>query len=305
MRAIILGAAAGGGFPQWNCGCVLCARSRAGDPAATPRTQCCVAVSSDGTGWVLLNAPPELLQQISRTPSLQPRVIGRDSPIAAVILTGGEVDAITGLLNLREGHEFAIYAGPAVLDVLAANPIFGALPTSRVPRRTMPLGDGVAIDDARGNTIGLTVEAFAVPGKVPLFSESGADPGRNDDGVTIGLHVTDGTDSLYFIPGCAEMTSALRDRLRGADLVLFDGTLWQDNEMSQAGLGTKTGRRMGHMSISGQGGTIDSFADLGVRRRVLIHLNNTNPALLACSPERAELVAAGWEVAVDGMELFT
>lgn len=252
-----------------------------------------------------MNAAPELLQQISRTPSLRPRMIGRDSPITAVILTSGEIDAIAGLLNLREGHEFAIYAGQAVLDVLDANPIFGALPTSRVPRRPMPLGVGMELADANGKSIGLTVQPFAVPGKVPLFFELGADPGRNDDGATIGLHLTDGTDSLYFIPGCAEMTPSLRDRLRGADMVLFDGTLWQDDEMIQAGLGTKTGGRMGHMSISGQGGAIDSFADLGVGRRVFIHINNTNPALLACSPERAEIVAAGWEVAVDGMELFT
>lgn len=304
MQAIVLGAAAGGGFPQWNCGCSLCNRARHGDPEAPARTQCGVAVSADGDSWVLLNAAPELSQQMSRTTKLHPRHAGRDSPIAAVILTGGEIDAITGLLSLREGHGFTIYAGSEVLNVLDSNPIFGALPTSRVPRRALPLGRDLVLTDAKGAALGLVVQAFAVPGKVPLYAENNADPGRTDGGVTIGLHVSDGSQSLFFIPGCAEMTPDLGDRLRDADMVLFDGTLWRDDEMIQARLGAKTGRRMGHMSMSGPGGAIDAFADLGVRRRVFIHLNNTNPALLACSPERAELSAAGWEVAVDGMELF-
>ena len=241
---------------------------------------------------------------MARTPQLQPRQVGRHSPIAGVILTGGEIDAITGLLSLREGHAFAIYAGRQVLDVLDANPIFDALPTSRVPRRALPLDVAMALTDTAGTELGLSVEAFAVPGKVPLFAETAADPGRVDDGVTIGLQISDGHQSLYFIPGCAEMTVSLCKRLHGADMVLFDGTLWRDDEMIQAGLGTKTGQRMGHMSISGPDGAIAAFQNLNVRRRVFIHLNNTNPALLACSPERAELTAAGWEVAADGMELF-
>jgi pyrroloquinoline quinone biosynthesis protein B len=257
MRAIIIGAAAGGGYPQWNCGCALCNRARHGDASATPRTQCSVAVSADGHAWVLLNAAPELSQQISRTKDLQPRGPGRDSPIAAVILTGGEIDAIIGLLSLREGHAFAIYAGQDVLEVLDANPIFGVLPTTRVPRRILPLEGDVPLTDTNGVPLGLRVEAFAVPGKVPLFAEAGSDPGRADDGATIGLHVRHGSDSMYFIPGCAEMTPALRDRLRGADTVLFDGTLWRDDEMIQAGLGVKTGRRMGHMSMTGPGGAVD------------------------------------------------
>jgi len=304
LRAIVLGAAAGGGFPQWNCGCPACNRARAGDPDSPPRTQCGMAVTANGENWVLLNAAPELSQQIARTRELHPRAPGRGSPIAAVILTGGEIDAITGLLSLREGHQFVIYAATPVLEVLDANPIFAALPPARVPRRALALDVPTRLTDAAGSPLGLTVEAFAVPGKVPLFAETGADPGRDDDGATIGLRIAGQDQSFFFIPGCAAMTDALRHRLRGAELVLFDGTLWHDAELIHAGLGSKTGARMGHMSISGPAGAIAAFRDLDVRRRIFIHLNNTNPALLAGSPERAELHAAGWDVAFDGMELF-
>jgi pyrroloquinoline quinone biosynthesis protein B len=303
LRAVVLGAAAGGGFPQWNCACPLCRRARDGDPDAIPCSQCSLAVSADGIRWTLLNAAPELTMQIARTNILHPPGPGRGSPIAAVVLTSGEIEAITGLLSLREGHSFAIYAGNDVLHVLDANPIFAALQPLRVPRRELRLAAEMMLCDAAGLHLDVTVTAFAVPGKVPLFAETGNDPGPADEGATIGLQVSAGETSLFFIPGCAAMTDALQNRLRGAALVLFDGTLWRDDEMIAAGLGEKTGRRMGHMSISGPSGAMAALADLNIRRRVLIHLNNTNPALLDCSPERANLVAAGWEVAADRMEL--
>jgi pyrroloquinoline quinone biosynthesis protein B len=270
-----------------------------------------LAVSGDGgRRWVLLNASPDLPAQLRATPALHPRPEGgavRHSPIAAAVLTGAEVDTVAGLLSLRERHPFALYGSEQSLAVLAENPIFGALDPALVPRRPMPLGEDFALRDAAGGDLGLRVEAFAVPGKVPLFlEEGGADPGRADAGETVGLRLSAGDaagEVLFFVPGCAAMTDALRDRLRGAACVLFDGTLWRDDEMLRAGAGTKTGARMGHMSIDGPGGTLAAFADLGVRRRVLIHLNNTNPVLLADSPERAAVEAAGWEVAEDGMEL--
>ena len=269
------------------------------------RTQCSVAVSADGSRWVVLNAAPELAMQIGRTNSLHPRGNGRHSPIAAVALTGGEIDTILGLLSLREGHAFAIYAGREVLDVLVANPIFRALPESRVPRRTLEKNSVTVLRDAAGDLLGLSIEAFSVPGKVPLFAETDSDPGRHDDGATIGLHVRSDTASLFFIPGCAAMTDALRERLSGAELVLFDGTLWDDHEMIEAGLSEKSGLRMGHMSISGPDGAIAAFADVDVGRKVFIHLNNTNPALLEDSSERRTLKSQGWDVAFDGMELLT
>jgi len=305
MRAVVLGSAAGGGFPQWNCACRLCCLARSADPRTPARTQCSVAISADGDRWVLLNAAPELSAQIACTPALHPKGQGRHSPIAAVVLTSAEIDAIAGLLSLREGHAFSIYAGLDVLDVLAANPIFLALPDARVPRRGLPPGEDTVLTDGLGQPLGLTVRPFVVPGKIPLFAETGADPGRSDGGSTVGLEIRSETSSLFFVPGCAAMTDAVRQRLRGAALVLFDGTLWDDKEMIDAGLTAKTGTRMGHMSISGPEGVISAFADLGIRRRVFIHLNNTNPALMTGSPERSTLEKQGWEVAFDGMELLT
>lgn len=256
----------------------------------------------------MLNTSPDLRQQIEATPQLRPRADGglRSSPIAGVVLTGGEVDTVAGLLTLREGHAFRIHATRTTLAVLADNPIFGVLPEERVPRVPLALDRPEPLLLPGGARSGLAVEAFAVPGKPPLYLETDQDPDRVPDPVedegTVGLAVSDGGATLFFVPGCAAMTPALGGRLRGAALVFFDGTLWTDDEMVRAGLGRKTGARMGHMSVSGPHGTIAAFRDLQVRRRVLIHMNNSNPILLADSPERAEAERAGWEVAYDGME---
>lgn len=306
LKAIVLGAAAGGGFPQWNSAGPGCLRARAGDPLAPPRTQASLAVSADGERWLVLNAAPDIAAQIAATPALHPRPAPgriRHSPIAAVAVTGAEVDTIAGLLTLRERHSFGLYAGAKGLAALAMNPIFTVLDPTLVPRRELPLDAPLAVADGAGAPLGITLEAFAVPGKVALFQEqAGADPGRADDGDCIGLRVsaTGSAQSLFFIPGCAELTPALRGRLRGAACLLFDGTLWRDDEMILAGAGPKTGQRMGHMSVRE---TIAAFADVPLGRRILIHINNTNPILLADSPESAAVRAAGWEVAEDGMEI--
>jgi pyrroloquinoline quinone biosynthesis protein B len=307
LRARVLGSAAGGGFPQWNSAGPGCRRARAGDPAARPRTQTSLAVSADGARWALLNAAPELTSQIASTPVLHPqpsRGAVRHSPIAAVLLTGAEVDTIAGLLSLRERHAFAIHASAAALGVLSANPIFRVLDPALVPRRRMPLDEPFEVTDAAGVPLGIAAEAFAVPGKVPLFEETDGDPGRAEAGETIGLALHAGGPALLFIPGCAAMTPALRARLAAADTVLFDGTLFTDDEMIRAGAGTKTAARMGHMSLDGPDGTLAAFRGLPVRRRILVHMNNTNPVLLADSPERARVLAEGWEVAEDGMEIL-
>jgi pyrroloquinoline quinone biosynthesis protein B len=310
LRAIVLGAAAGGGFPQWNSAGAGCRRARAGDPAARPRTQAGLAVSGDGgRRWVLLNASPDLRAQIEATQALHPAPPDagaiRHSPVAAVVLTGAEVDTIAGLLTLRERHAFALYGAAPALAVLAENPIFGALNPMVVPRRTLPLDAPLRLMDAAGAPLGLRVEAFVVPGKVPLFQESpdGQDPGRAEAGETIGLALSaeEAPDEvLLFIPGCAALTPALRDRIAGAACLLFDGTLFRDDEMILAGAGPKTGARMGHMSMQD---AIAALQDFPIERRVFIHVNNTNPALLADSPEHAAVRAAGWEVAEDGMEI--
>lgn len=304
MLAVILGAAAGGGFPQWNSAGSGCRRARAGDPAAKPRTQASLAVSADGRVWFLLNAAPDLRQQIEATAVLHPSGALRGSPITGVLLTGGDVDAIAGLLVLREGHRFTISGAAPVLDVLDANPIFDVLDRELVRRERLPLDTPTLLHDASGAPAGLTVTLFAVPGKVPLYLERpGEAPPVMEDGTTVGVAISDGRRTMFFIPGCAAFTPALADRLRGADLVCFDGTLWQDDEMIRLGIGTKTGRRMGHMSVAGPNGTLAAFAPLGVKRKIFVHINNSNPILLDDSPERAEVHARGWEVGEDGMRI--
>jgi pyrroloquinoline quinone biosynthesis protein B len=221
------------------------------------------------------------------------------------VLTGGDVDAVAGLLHLRERHCFSVYAPERVLAVLAENPIFGVLAPDCVARVVLPLDRPIPLPGAAGES-GLAVEAYAVPGKVPLYREGeDFDPTPSEAGDTIGLAVTDTASgrSLHFIPGCALVNPRLRARLAKSPLVFFDGTLWQDDEMIRMGLGVKTGRRMGHISISGEEGAIAAFADLGVRRRIFMHINNSNPVLLADSPERRKTEAAGWEIAYDGMEV--
>jgi pyrroloquinoline quinone biosynthesis protein B len=302
MFAVVLGAAAGGGFPQWNSNAAACRRARAGDPAATARTQASLAVSADGAHWFLLNASPDLRRQIELAPILHPQHGLRSSPIAGVVLTGGDVDAISGLLTLRERQPFTIYATGRVLSVLDANPIFEVLARDVVMRQSVSLGRETMLATPDGIDSGLSIEFFAVPGKVPLYLEQpGATPPIIEGEETVGVALGDGRRRLYFIPGCAAMTPALAERLTGADLVFFDGTLYRDDEMIRGGTGQKTGRRMGHMSNAGPQGVIAGFEPLNVGRKILIHINNSNPILLEDSVERAEIEAAGWEVAYDGM----
>jgi len=212
------------------------------------------------------------------------------------LLTGAEVDTIMGLLHLRERQAFALFGTAQTLAVLDENPIFRALNPEFVIRRAIAT-------DLAFEVLGISVTAYTLPGKVPLFAEAGEDPGVTEDGETIGIAVAAGGKTLHYIPGCAMMTPALRERLAGAACVMFDGTLFTDDEMIRMGAGPKTGRRMGHMPMTGAGSTLEAFAKIPVGRRIFIHINNTNPALLADSPERAQLSAAGWEVAQDGMEI--
>ena len=303
----MLGAAAGGGYPQWNCNHPNSRRARSGDPAARPRTQSSIAVSADGERWVIFNASPDLRQQINDNPVLQPRHELRSSPINAVVLTNADVDHIAGLLNLRESQPLELYGTRRGLDVLAANPVFNVLNPEFVARHPLTLDEPVAIRCPGGEPSGITVVPFAVPGKVALWLEdpqSGPDFGTVEED-TIALDVRDagGETRFYYMPACARMTDALAERLRGAAMVFFDGTLWRDDEMIRSGVGVKTGRRMGHMSVSGDDGTLAAFEPLGVARKIFIHINTTNPMLLDDSEERAEVTARGWEVAFDGMEI--
>jgi pyrroloquinoline quinone biosynthesis protein B len=269
------------------------------------RTQASLAVSGDGERWFLINASPDLRQQIQAHKILHPRNGLRSSPIEGVVLTGADVDAIAGLLHLRERQPFSVYASERVLNVLKANPIFDVLAADCVKRESVPLGQPFEPRHVDGSGSGLSLELFDVPGKVALWLETGrsVDELAGETGDTVGVEVRAKDARLLYIPACARMTEDLNQRIAGASVVLFDGTLWQDDEMIRHGLGPKTGRRMGHMSVSGPDGTLAAFRDIQVKRKILLHINNSNPILLDDSVERAGVVKEGWEVAYDGMEV--
>jgi pyrroloquinoline quinone biosynthesis protein B len=300
LRAIVLGAAAGGGYPQWNCCCGVCALAWDGDPRVKPRTQSSLAISADGREWVLLNASPDLGAQIRATPPLHPRRCaggGRDSPIRAVVLTNGDVDHVAGLLTLREKAPLTVFATAEIRAAVAANPLFGVLDPALVAWREIALGRPFA------PLPGLPVEAFAVPGKVPLYLEGDVVEIGAETGSTIGVSVRAAGARLDYVPGCAAVTSALAARLAGTDALLFDGTVFHDDEMLRAGVGTKTGRRMGHLPVGGADGSLAALAPVAAGRKVFVHINNTNPMLVDGSPERRAVDAAGWTVAEDGTEI--
>jgi len=307
MRIRILGSGAGGGFPQWNCNCGNCRAVREGRAGFVARTQSSLAVSADGANWVLLNASPDLRQQIAAAPQLSPGPADgvRASPIKAVVLTNGDVDHISGLLNLREAQPFSVYAAGRVLGVLATNRIFDILQPQLVPRVELAMDEAVALRGA-GVDLGLSVRAFPVPGKIALYLEDASAPNFGTSaGDTLGLEIseTKSGKSFFYIPGCARVDAALAARLEGASLVFFDGTLWHENEMIEQGLMGKTGSRMGHVNMSGADGSIAAFATLGVARKIYVHINNSNPVLDASSKERAQARGAGWEIGEDGMEV--
>jgi pyrroloquinoline quinone biosynthesis protein B len=296
LTAIVLGSAAGGGYPQWNCLCPVCRLAWQGDPRVKPRGQASLAVSVDGAQWTLLNAAPDLRSQIAAAPALHPRGASRGSPISAVVLTGGEVDQTAGLLNLRERQPFTLHGTAETLGILGDNAMFDVLASDVVPRKAVALEQSFELPG------GITATLFAVPGKLPLYLE-GDNPDVSAEGETnVGVEIEADGKRLAFVPGCAEVRPALHDRLVKADVVLFDATLFTDDEMIRTGTGVKTGRRMGHMPIDGPGGTLAALSDLP-GRRILIHINNTNPILIDGSPERRTVEAAGWEIAEDGMEI--
>jgi pyrroloquinoline quinone biosynthesis protein B len=296
LTAIVLGAAAGGGYPQWNCRCSVCRLAWTGDARAKPRTQASLAISADGEHWVLLNASPDLRTQLLVTTALQPRTGPRDSPIAAVVLTGAEIDQVAGLLTLRERQGFTVFATAETVAALNANPIFGALAAGVVTRKVVVRNEPFSLP---GN---LDAELFAVPGKVALYLE-GEDPAlAAQTGANVGVEIVCGNRRLVYVPGAAGLTAALRERIARADVVLFDATLFADDEMIATGTGDKTGRRMGHMPLDGTDGTLAALAGLA-GRRILTHINNTNPILIEGSVERRKVETAGFEVAEDGMEI--
>jgi pyrroloquinoline quinone biosynthesis protein B len=295
LTAIVLGSAAGGAFPQWNCRCPVCALAWADDPRVRARTQCGVAVSGDRESWTLLNASPDLGAQIRATPALHPRGELRGSPIKAVILTGSEIDQIAGLLSLRESSPVKLYATPATHAAIKSNMMFEAL--TGMSRHAVRPGDTIALPG------GLQAELFLAPGKVPLWLEGDNEVQTAEETpANVGVEVSAAGKRLIFLPGVAAITAELLARLSRADTILIDGTLFADDEMIRSHTGNKTGRRMGHMPIDGEDGTLAALASVPARK-VFVHINNTNAMLIDGSPERRKVEAAGWEVAEDGLEI--
>lgn len=304
LTAIVLGSAAGGGFPQWNCRCPVCALAWAGDPRVRPRTQASLAVSANGEDWILINASPDLPEQVRRAAVLRPvsRAVShqcsgmRGSPIKAVLLTGAEIDQVAGLLSLREREPFTLYATPSALSVIDGDSVFGVLSSAVVARRAIGAGETYVLPGH------LRAEFFTVPGKAPLYAE-GEDPQTmSETAGNMGVELCAGGARLAYVPGAAAVTADMLARLAHADVVLFDGTLFRDDEMIATRTGSKTGRRMGHMPIEGIGGSLEALDGL-TARRIYVHINNTNPILVEGSPERVRVTGHGWEVAEDGLEV--
>ncbi|WP_323054746.1 pyrroloquinoline quinone biosynthesis protein PqqB [Roseibium salinum] len=275
-----------------------------------PRTQSSIAASADGENWAIFNSSPDILTQIAAAPDLQPRSGGplRHTPIKTVVLTNADVDHIAGLLSLREREPFLLYATARVLKTLAENSIFQVLNPEVVERRELPLS-GVTELEGPAGPIGLTVETFAVPGKVALFLEAeGEENFGTAAGDTIGIAIRqtapNGTGkTLFYIPGCAAVDDPLRRRMDGGDCLMFDGTVYHDTEMADTGVGSKTGARMGHMAISGPGGSLEALRPVELGRRIYVHINNTNPILDPGSGAARTVREAGWEIGYDGMEI--
>lgn len=294
LRAVVLGAAAGGGLPQWNCGCANCVGARAG--SIPTLTQSSLAVTVDGARWAILNASPDIGRQLLATPALHPTG-PRSSPVRAVLLTNGDIDHVAGLLTLREAQPFDLWMTAEIAGVIAGNPVFAALAPDLVVRRC------VALDQPFDLLPGLSATLFAVPGKVPLYLEGAQVVTDLIGEQTVGVELTAAGRRIHYIPGCARLTEDLAARLTGSDAVFFDGTVWADDEMIRLGLGTKTGARMGHMAMSGPEGSLKAFAGLTLGRKIYVHMNNTNPVVDPASPERAMAQAAGWTIATDGLEV--
>jgi len=267
-----------------------------GDPRVRPRTQSSLAVTGDGATWTLFNASPDLGQQIRATPNLWPKG-ARHSPIGAVVLTSAEVDHAAGLLSLRERQPFRLIALEPVHAALDANPMFQALDRTVVERVIAQPGQVFTA------TAGVSTALVVIPGKPPLYAE-GENPAIDaEEGDTAGAHVTAGATRLAYVPGCAALRPSLLEKLAETDVLFFDGTLFRDDEMIRMGVGTKTGRRMGHVPIMGRGGSLEVLKALPARRKLYVHINNTNPILIEGSPERETVERAGFAVAADGLEI--
>ncbi len=296
MDLILLGTAAGGGFPQWNCWCPTCRVARADPLRAHSRTQSSVAVSSDGRRWFLLNASPDVHRQLMLLDGVAPAGV-RHVPVEGIVATDAELDHTLGIALLREARELQLYASQAVLEVLQDDsrllPVTRAF--AKVSVTELPLDRTVALRYRDGTDAGLRVTPFAVQGDPPRFAR------REVPGHTVGLMIEGPGGAAAFVPGCGALSAGLLARLARADLLLFDGTFWSDRELLDLGVSERTARQMDHLPISGDDGSLAALRQLPCRQRVYTHINNSNPILLEDSPERRAVESAGLVVGDDGM----
>ncbi len=291
----VLGSAAGGGFPQWNCSCPPCRAVRDGSRPCRSRTQSSVAVSADYRRWFLLNASPDIRAQIESFPALRPHGV-RASPLQAVLLTDAELDHTLGLLLLREGRHLELHATTAVHETLRDGTSLLRTLGAYCPVDWRPVVPDIEapLEDR------LSYRAFGVP------SEKRARFGtRRGEERVVGYRITDERTgrALVYLPGVQELTTAVRAQLEDCACLLFDGTFWHDDELSRLGIAGKTAREMGHLPIDGPDGSLEQLSPLPIERKIYIHINNTNPILLEDAPERRIVEEHGLEVAVDGLEL--
>ena len=301
MHVLLLGSAAGGGFPQWNCWCPGCRTARTHPSLALPRSQSSVAISADGVRWFLLNASPDVREQLLSINGHPSASAVRHVPIEGVVLTDAELDHTLGLVLLREGGHMPVYATEAVNGIIEHDSRILATTRafSTVPMTALTVNQATPLRYRDGSASGLTVEAFEVPAGPPRFAS------HDHAGHTVGLIIRDEGDgrSCAFVPGCGGLDEALLQRLSAVDALLFDGTFWQDDELIALGVGTRTARQLDHLPITGDGGSLELLAHLPCRHRVYTHINNTNPILLENSPQRDAVVRAGLTVGFDGWRI--
>ena len=311
MRITVLGSAAGGGFPQWNCACRNCSRLRAGQLSSRPRTQAQVVVSPSGGQSFLINASPDLRTQILSTPLLAPVTSPRDTPIAGVMLTSADVDCVAGLLHLREFQPLHIYAMPSVRRILLEeNRIFRVLQRANPPAvwHDIPFDTWFPLGTANSeNREGpARCRVVLLGGAYPDYVSDGLRASLPPEEAVIGVALAEGSKQIVYAPsipgGSNGLADELKDWAQSSDLCLLDGTFWDEHELISAGVGSKTAREIGHLPLSGADGLLEQFGYARQGRRVLIHMNNTNPILDEESPEHNEVRRAGWEIAYDGME---
>jgi pyrroloquinoline quinone biosynthesis protein B len=298
MHVILLGTAAGGGFPQWNCWCPTCRIARDEPARAHSRTQSSIAFSADGVRWFLGNASPDVREQLAQLPRAEVAGV-RHVPVEGIVLTDAELDHTLGVTLLREGRQLQIIATPAVIRTIAEDS--RVLPVTQafavVETVEITLGETTPLDYRDGTPSGLTIEMKAVRGDPPRFAR------KEEVGHTVAAFITDSASgkSCVFVPGCGGLGPKLLARLNEAELLLFDGTFWTDDELIRLGISDRAASAMGHVAISGPEGSLAVLSQLDCRQKVYTHINNTNPMLIEQSPERAAVEGAGMLVGMDGM----